>query len=122
MSATLVLPLLVAVDFINDKYAMGWLYFTELGFTAMGILLATSLAIDFRRQKAMISHAMTTAMHVRDQLNTPLQVVVLGLESIQSEKPVPPEVLEKMKNNVQIAVELSHKLRNHSLFPDRHEK
>jgi hypothetical protein len=121
-SSMLILPLGVIIDFTNDTFALGLPYFTEFGFTSMGMLLASSLAIDYRHQKLKITHAISVATNVRDQLNTPLQVVTLGLESIQPEKPIPPEVLEKMKKNVQTAVELSKRLRNSSLFPDKNTK
>jgi hypothetical protein len=70
----------VLVDTVRDVLGRAWPYLGGYGATVMATLLAMELALDFREKELLLAKYHDETIRIRDQLNTPLQVLRLGLD------------------------------------------
>jgi len=99
------------LDFANDFVQGGWPYTSEFGAAMWGIFVSLELARDVRRQETQLNDAMRSALVVRDQLNTPLQTLTLGLNLVEGNTQEQKETIERLKRAVARLTELGQSLR-----------
>lgn len=93
-AALVIVVLQHLVDVVRDTVGGSWPYVLEFGLATWGVIMSIELAIDFGIRRSRLSEALAniergagdlarsieTSLHVRDQLNTPLQTLELGLQ------------------------------------------
>jgi hypothetical protein len=72
----------VALDIVRDVLAKTWPYLGGLGFAGMALLLSARLASEYRENQQQLAQMVGAAIRLRDQLNTPLQTLRFGLETM----------------------------------------
>jgi hypothetical protein len=70
----------VLFDTVRDVLGRTWPYLGGYGAMVMATLLALELSLDFREKELLLAKYRDDTIRIRDQLNTPLQVLRLGLE------------------------------------------
>jgi hypothetical protein len=101
----------VLVDLIRNVLEREWPYIGGFGVMAMTIFLSVRLALDFRNDELLLAHLVREAMRVRDQLNTPLQTLHLGLEIAVAEGgTMDQEQLGRLQRAVNRLIELGRRL------------
>lgn len=77
----------VLADFIHDAVGGTWPYTAEFSAALMALLMSLELAFDFRRKEDRLARAMDRTIQIRDQLNTPLQSLIFGLDLLATDSP-----------------------------------
>jgi hypothetical protein len=72
----------VATDLLRNVFAWSWPYVGGFGVIGFSLLLSMELAIDFRDYERRLTEWVAAATILRDQLNTPLQTLRFGLETL----------------------------------------
>jgi hypothetical protein len=70
----------VFVDVMRDAFGRDWPYIGGFGVMVMATLLSAQLARDFRDNERRLARFVRESMSIRDELNTPLQTLQIGLE------------------------------------------
>jgi hypothetical protein len=70
----------VLADAIRDALGRDWPYIGGFGVMVMALLLSAQLALDSRDNELRLRGLVSESLRVRDELNTPLQSLQIGLE------------------------------------------
>jgi hypothetical protein len=111
MFGSLAFLISVLVDLLRNLFGYAWPYVGGFGVMVMTIVLSGRLALDFRNDEMLLARLLKEAMRVRDQLNTPLQTLHLGLEIAVAEGKIDRERLSRLQRAVDRLIELGRRLR-----------
>lgn len=106
----------VTSDFVHDVVKGTWPYLGEFGAVFFAVLMSLELAIDYRSKESHLARALATTIKIRDQLNTPLQTLTLGLDLIAADTPDQQHLVERLKNSVNRLESLGRGLHKDELF------
>jgi hypothetical protein len=81
----------VLVDAIRDASGRDWPYVGGFGVMVMATLLSAQLAVDLRDSELRLATLVIESMRIRDELNTPLQTLQLGLDLAAKQGTIEPE-------------------------------
>lgn len=123
LALALVLALLQHVlDVVRDVVAGSWPYGLEFALVAWGLIMSIQLAIDFRRGQTRLyatfvqakldadnlARTIERSLRVRDQLNTPLQTLELGLALWPARDALGERKLADVRSSVARLADLGH--------------
>lgn len=100
------------IDQTRDRIAGDWPYLTEFGVVLMATLMTIQLTRDFREKDQKLSAALKAAFEVRDQLNTPLQTIILDIKMLEERGLGDKELLARMSRAVSRLSDLGKKLKS----------
>jgi hypothetical protein len=75
----------IMLDIAKDLFAEPWPYVGGFGLVILALALSAQLAADFRASEQRLADMVAAALVLSDQLNTPLQTLELGLETLTPE-------------------------------------
>jgi hypothetical protein len=101
----------VLVDTVRDVLGRAWPYIGGYGAIVMAMLLAVELALDFREKEHLLAQYREHTMRVRDELNTPLQVLCLGIELAAQEGTITREHIAPLQRALEKLTMLGGSLR-----------
>jgi hypothetical protein len=89
-AAVFVVGMHVALDIIRDAVGGAWPYVAEYGFVTWGLIMSVQLALDFRKQADLLSHAIVRVEAQADRLAS-----ILGaLRTLEQNIDVPIQTLQ----------------------------
>jgi hypothetical protein len=101
----------VVTDAVRDALGRDWVYLGGFGCMVMAILLSAQLSRDFREGERRLARLAQESMLIRDQLNTPLQTLHIGLELAATQRTLEPDRLETLRRAVDTLTRLGRNLR-----------
>jgi hypothetical protein len=101
----------VSVDLLRNLLERAWPYVGGYGVMVMTMILSAQLALDFRNNEILLAKMCGEAMHVRDQLNTPLQTLRFELELAAAEGSLDQGRINRLRRAVDRLTELGRRLR-----------
>jgi hypothetical protein len=101
----------VLIDAVRDALGRDWVYLGGYGAMVMAVLLSAQLAWDFREGERRLSRLARESMRIRDELNTPLQTLHIGLELAATRGSVEPDRLEILRRALNTLTRLGRNLR-----------
>jgi hypothetical protein len=107
----------VFVDLLRDVLGREWPFVGGFGVMFMTTVMSVELALDFRDNQRLLAKLLGDAMRVRDQLNTPLQIVRFDLELAAARGQLDPTALSRMQRAVDRLMRLGRSLRSASIEP-----
>jgi hypothetical protein len=107
----------VLIDAVRDLLGRAWPYLGGYGAMVLAMLLAIELALDFRDKEVLLAKYRDDTIRIRDQLNTPLQVLRLALELAGEVGEVPPEHIAPLGRAVDRLNVLGESLRAAAVDP-----
>jgi hypothetical protein len=75
----------VFLDIVKGIFAEDWPYLGGFGLVVLALVLSAQLASDFRASERRLADLVTAALVLSDLLNTPLQTLELGLETLTAQ-------------------------------------
>ncbi len=109
-------------DFVHDLVSGTWPYTGEFSAALFAFLMSLELALDFRTKENHLARALDSTIKIRDQLNTPLQTLALGLDLIAVELPEKQSLIERLRNSVTRLEGLGRGLHKDELFKSSRQK
>jgi hypothetical protein len=97
--------LAVVLDVLRNLFGWGLPYLGGFGIVGFSLLLSVELVVDFRESERHLTEWIAAAVVLRDQLNTPLQTLRFGLETLRAPAPEDHHRLDRLQRAV---TRLSH--------------
>jgi hypothetical protein len=95
----------VSVDILRNLFGWDLPYVGGVGLVAFSLLLSVELVIDFRENERHLTEWIAATVALRDQLNTPLQTLRFGLDTLPARAPEDHHRLDRLRRAV---ARLSH--------------
>lgn len=114
--ALLITQIALALDLTRDVVGGDWPYSIEFATVLLALLMSLELAIDFRRKENYLARALDSTLHIRDQLNTPLQTLTLGLELLPARTPEEESLVNRLRVSVERLATLGRGLYKSEIF------
>jgi hypothetical protein len=74
----------IALDIAKGLFAEDWPYLGGFGIVVLAVVLSAQLAADFRATEQRLADMVAATLVLSDLLNTPLQTLEFGLETLRS--------------------------------------
>jgi hypothetical protein len=101
----------VLTDAVRDALGRDWVYLGGFGVMGMAVLLSAQLSWDFREGERRLGRLARESMRIRDELNTPLQTLHIGLELAAAKGTLDPDRLEILRRALDTLTRLGRNLR-----------
>jgi len=95
----------VFLDILRNLFGWGLPYLGGFGIVGFSLLLSVELVIDFRESERHLTEWIAATVILRDQLNTPLQTLRFGLDTLPARAPEDNHRLDRLQRAV---TRLSH--------------
>ncbi len=109
----------LGLDLVRDAVGGNWPYSIEFATALLAMLMSLELAIDFRRKETQLARALDTTIHIRDQLNTPLQTLTIGLDLLPAETPEQRSLISRLRASVERLESLGRGLHKSELLKNQ---
>ncbi len=106
----------LALDLVRDAVKGSWPYSIEFATALLAMLMTLELAGDCRRKGLQLARALDTTIRIRDQLNTPLQTLTLGLDLLPAQTPEQKSLIARLRTSVERLESLGRGLHKNELF------
>jgi hypothetical protein len=102
----------VLMDAIRDALGRDWPYVGGFGVMVMAILLSAQLSLDFRDNELRLAKLLKQSMRIRDELNTPLQTLQIGLELAAKQGTIEQDRIVRLRRALESLTRLGRNLRD----------
>jgi hypothetical protein len=101
----------VSLDVLRNLLGWGLPYLGGFGLVAFSLLLSMELVLDFRESERRLNERIAAVHALRDQLNTPLQTLRFGLETLPARSPEDHRRVDRLRRAVTRLSHVSRDLR-----------
>jgi hypothetical protein len=108
---SLVFAVTVFIDLVRNLLGREWWYLGGFGVIALAIMLSAQLAFDFRQSEVRLARMLRETMRLRDEINTPLQTLVFGIEIAEAQGTLDRGRVFPLRRAIDRLVDLGNRLR-----------
>jgi hypothetical protein len=108
---SLVFAATVFTDLVRNVLGREWWYLGGFGVLALAVMLSAQLAFDYRRSELRLARLLAETMRLRDQINTPLQTLVFGIEIAEEQGALDHRRVLPLRRAIDRLIDLGNRLR-----------